>query len=114
MFLSGRKGKVVEATIAKDASLSGAADLKGHGLIGLIIPTIDSANISFQVSDSLGGAYVDLKDKAGDAITVTAGTGGFAVSADDLGPLAAYRFVKVKASAAQTPAAVTLKFILKV
>jgi len=98
--------------ISEDDDLSTEVDLGGYALMGLIIPTIDSANLTFEVSDATGGTFSTLKDKGGTAVTVTAGTGGFAVSADDLAPLAAYRYVKVATSATQT-ADRTFKFILK-
>ncbi len=100
------------ATIAQSGTLSSAVDLQGFGLVGLIIPTIDSGNVTFQVSDD-NVTFVDLKDKAGTAIQVTATTGGFAVSADDLTPLSAYCYIKVKTSVAQAGGARTFKFVVK-
>lgn len=109
-----RQETVKEAviTIAADNDLSAEVDLAGYGLIGLIMPTLDNCNVTFQVSDVSGGTFVDLKSAAGNAVTVTAGVGGFAVSADDLAPLCAYRYVKIETSAVQT-ADRTFSFILK-
>ena len=114
-YLSGRRvdDQVATITFEDDDDLSDAISVRGHAITGLIIPTIDSANLTFQVCDTRTGTYSTLKDKDGSTITITAGTGGFAVSTDDLTPLAAYRFIKIATSAAQTADREFL-FILKV
>lgn len=96
--------RAVTATIAAAGTESAAIDLENFAVIGLILPTQDTANITFKVSDKIAGTYVLLKDKDGGTITITATTGGFAVGSDDLAPLAAYRYIKVVSSAAQTTA----------
>lgn len=114
-YLSGRRvdDQVATITYLTDDDLSDAISIRGHAITGLLIPTIDSGSITFMVSDTKTSTYYTLNDKDGTAITITAGTGGFAVSTDDLTPLAAYRFIKVKTSVAQT-ADREFTFILKV
>ncbi len=109
----GRQHGYTTCAIAQNGTTSAVADIEGYGITGLLIPTIDSANITFQVSNLTGGTYYTVKDMDGGTFTITAGTGGFAVGADDLSPLYGYRFIKVVASAQQTTAAVTFTFTLK-
>lgn len=89
-----------------------AIDLSGNEISGLIIPAIDAADLTFEVCDTVGGTYVLLKTKGAATLTVSAAAGGFTVSASDLAGLAAYRFVKILCSVAQT-ATRTFKFMAK-
>jgi len=104
--------KTVLLDITVSTTLSAEVDLAGYGLVGLIIPTIETGAVTFQVAQASGGSFVDLKDKSAAAISITAGTGGFAVSADDLAPLCAYRYIKVKTAGTQL-ANRTFAFVLK-
>ena len=115
MWLFGKRTAVIECVLTKDTSptISAAVDLGGCELIGLILPTIITGDVTFTVCDTLAGTYVALKAKGGTALTITAGTGNFAVASDDLAPLAAYRFVKIVTAGTQT-SNVTFKFIVKV
>ena len=79
----------------------------------LLIPTIDSANLTFTVSNLVAGTYYTVKDMDGATFTITAGTGLFAVGSDDLSPLFGYRFIKVVSSATQSTGAVTFTFTVK-
>lgn len=88
-------------TIATSTTISAETDLEGYAVSGLIIPTIDSANVTFSVSNASGGTFYTLKDEDGNTITITATTGNFAVAADFLSCLDAYRYVKVITSQAQ-------------
>lgn len=99
-------------TIATDDNDTAPADLRGYGLIGLIVPVIDAANLTFYVSEIEGGTYRQLYTAGGAAVTVTGGTGDFAVSASALAGLGAYRWVKIHTSAVQT-ANRTFKWVLK-
>ena len=92
-------------TIAINGLTSGAVDLEDCEILGLIIPTLISANLTFTVCDTLAGTYVALKSKGAAALSITATTGDFAVSSDDLTGLRGYRFVKIVADAAQTTTA---------
>ena len=111
--VGGREHGYVTGAIAEDGTTSAVIDIEGYAVTGLLIPTIDSANLTFTVSNLTGGTYYTVKDMDGSTFTITASTGAFAVGSDDLSPLFGYRFIKVVASAAQTTAAVTFTFTLK-
>jgi len=104
---------VKSCTIAIDGQTSSAVDLEDCEILGLIIPTLISANLTFTVSSALAGDYVTLKSKGATALSITATTGGFAVSSDDLIGLKGYRFVKIVADAQQTTTARTFTWLLK-
>jgi len=104
--------KVIEAVIASGGTESAEVDLENFSIMGLLIPTLDSGNLTFKVSDKPGGTFQTLTTAVPAAIAVVAGTGNFALGADDLTDLAPYRFVKIVSAATQT-AARTLKWILK-
>ena len=104
---------VKSCTIAIDGTTSSAVDLEDAEILGLIIPTLISANLTFTVSSTLAGAYVPLKTKGAEALSITATTGGFAVESDDLLGLKGYRFVKIVADAAQTTTARVFTWLLK-
>jgi len=101
-------------TIAKDGTTSGAVDLEDSDVLGLILPALDNAALTFTVSATLAGTYVTLKSQdASTAFTITASTGSCAIESNDLDALKGYRFVKIVAGAAQTTAARTFTWILK-
>ena len=105
---------VKTCTIAISGTTSGAVDLEDAEILGLILPTLDSAALTFTVSATLAGTYVTLKSQdASTAFTITASTGGCAIESNDLEALKGYRFVKIVAGAAQTTAAVTFTWLLK-
>ena len=104
---------VKSCQISISGQTSGAVDLEDCEILGLILPTLDSTNLTFTVSSTLTGDYVALKSKGASALSITATTGAFAVTSDDLIGLKGYRFVKIVASAAQNSAAVTFTFLLK-
>lgn len=64
------------ATIANGASLSDAVAVNGGDVIGIYLPTITSAAISFQVSHDGGTTYSDLYTGAGAEVTLGAATTG--------------------------------------
>lgn len=101
--------------ISEDDDLSTVTDLEGLALTGLLVPvTNGTPALTFQVCATEDGTFVDLLDKDGstNAVEISGGAAAFGVSADDLSPLAPYRFVKVKSSVAQS-ADRTLTWILK-
>ena len=101
-------------TIATDPVKTPEIDLgRDYEFLDILIPTIDSANLTFTVSNLTGGTYYTVKDMDGVTLTITAGTGLFAVGADDLSPLAGYRFIKIVSSATQSSGAVTFTFTVK-
>jgi len=104
--------RIEDATIGIQETLSGAVDLRGYGLIGLALPDLDNCSLGFQVSDIEAGTYVPLCNAGGVPVAVIVGTGDRVIATEDLGMLAAYRWVKVEASKAQN-AIRTLHFIVK-
>ena len=104
---------VKSCVIAIGGTTSGAVDLEDAEILGLILPTLVSANLTFTVSSTLAGDYVALKTKGAAALSITATTGGFAVESDDLVGLKGYRFVKIVADAEQTTTARVFTWLLK-
>lgn len=90
-------------TIPTNASLSTSyVDLGGKALVAMVIPAgYDGGNITFQASDTAGGAYFDVYDAAGSVVTVTV-TGApqvVAITGVALQALASLQFVKIQCSA---------------
>lgn len=104
VYIGGRRIKNTQVTIdvSVDNDLSEAINVHGHAITGLLVPVLDTCSLTFYASDEEDGTYYQVKDKDGNAITLTVGTGNMAISTDDLTPLAAYRFIKIKTSAIQT------------
>lgn len=96
-----RTHRIEDCTILNTQTDSDAVDLRGYGMVGLIIPTITTANLTFQMSETRTGTYRTLYNQDGTVFTITAATGNRAISADDLAPLCAYRWVKIISSEAQ-------------
>jgi len=94
------------------AERSAPVDLRGYGMIGLIVPTITPANLTFTVSETQAGAYVTVYNEDGQAWTLTTAAGNRAISADDMAPLCAYRWVRVVTSVAQGAQRV-FRFVVK-
>jgi len=96
-ILAAKAGEWKTASIIKGGTTSEAIDLGGNfAYLQVVIPTIDSAQLELQVGETLGGLFQDLGQ---DALTV-AGTGAF----NDTWNLGGWRYIKIKASAAQTTA----------
>lgn len=94
-------------TIAKDASLSGAIDLKGSTCLGFICPAAIEATtvqLGFKASDSLAGTYTTVK-RDGTALKLTFAVNDYALMPNP-GDLFGVRFLKIEAQTA-VPAAVT-------
>lgn len=101
--LSERHAENIAASIAANETTSGAIDLRGYVILGLIATSaMISGNLAFQVSDALDGTYVDVEDSSGSAVSLGAFSGTFALKADDLAFLAPYRYLKIVSSVAQT------------
>ena len=94
-------GEWKTVTIAKSGTVSGAADLgRDYESLNIVIPGIDSANISLQVSKDNSTFYA-----LGDSDNYfEAGTGEINTTFNLFG----WQYVKVVASAAQTTAARTI------
>ena len=100
--------------IAIDGTDSSVVDLEDCEILGLIIPTLVSCNLTFMVCDTADGTFVGLKVLAGtSALTITATEGNFAVVSNDLAGLKGYRYVQIIASVAQDGGARTFIWILK-
>jgi hypothetical protein len=98
-------GQWLPATVAKDdnPALSGEVDLgQEFEYLNILIPTIDSADVSLYVSIESGGTYYPLDLSTN---VFAAATGGLMTTFD----LGGYRFIKILCSATQTTAAVAFK-----
>lgn len=101
-----------EIDISEDDDASQGVDLGGRPIMGLIVPALnDTPDLTVEVSVDGGSNWVDLlqDDGSTQGITITGGASAFAVSSDDLSPLAAYCggehsdvLVRLVASVAQT------------
>lgn len=67
--------KTKTVVIANGAALSSAADLEGGSLVGIYLPTLTSAAISFQVSAD-GTTYGDFYNSGGTEVTLGAASTG--------------------------------------
>ncbi len=95
-------------TILPTGTLSSQIDTSGLSVLGLIIRNMTAGTLTAMVSDkpdAESGVFLDLKDNAGANVVLAHGSGAFAVSSVALEPLAAYRYVRIKASAGQTTGA---------
>lgn len=102
----------VEIDISDSVTVSDIVDLGNRAIMGLLIPTLDSGDLTFQVAESATGTFRTLKNKSGTVHTITAGTGDLAIDSDDLKALAGYRFVKIVSATTQTSDR-TFHFLLK-
>lgn len=84
------------ATIDSGETASLAIPCGGRSVVRIGIPTIDSANLTFDVTPYPGATARLLKDEAGNTITVTAGTGGFVVDIPELS--GAYSFTIISSA----------------
>ena len=104
--------KVVEAIVNSGDTVSSVADLNGFSVAGLVIPTIDTGDVTFRVCDTEDGTFLALKDKGGVDIAISAGTGNFAVSDSAiLNALSPWRYVRIKAAAQSAER--KFKFVVK-
>ena len=98
-------GSWADAVIDKDdaTKTSDEVDLgKDYEWVQIVIPAIDSANVSFAVAEKTGGTFQTLG--SGSAV-ITAGLGSFTTVAN----IGGFQFIKVVVSATQTTAAVTFR-----
>ena len=81
--------------ISEDDDLTAEIDLGScFEYAMLLIPTIDSAEIHFEVAEASGGTFYTL----GNSVVIAESTGGFAAVCRLYG----FRYIKVGTSAAQT------------
>jgi len=109
-----RQYRLVPALLdySEDPTHSELVDLRGAAVLGLFLPTIVTGNVTFEATYDPSVTPVGVKAKDGTPLTISAGTGGFAVSADDLAPLAGYRYARVVTAGTQT-SDVIFRFIVK-
>lgn len=90
-----RVGIWQRAEIAASGTISSKVDVGGHfAYLQVVIPTITSAQLEVQVSETKDGTYQDFGQNA---LTV-AGTGAYS----DTWNLGGWRYIKIKSSVAQT------------
>lgn len=110
---NGRQNGYIDVVILNTGTVSTIADLEGFAVLGLLIPTITSATLTFQVAKERTGTYYTVKSiDASTAFTIAASTGACAVESNDLEALKGYRFIKIVAGASQG-AERTLTFVVK-
>lgn len=92
-------------TIANGATASSAFDTRGHRLVGVYVPTVDSGNITFTTAPATNpgataGTYVAVGNESGTAYSLTAGTGGkfFALPVQ----FSHARYIKLTSAASQS------------
>ena len=111
MQLSDRRTARFMLTMENNGTTTTSEKLLGRPIAGLFLPVLNGTPlITFQVSLN-DITFMDLLDEDGatDAISIQGGVAAFAVSSDDLSPLAAYAsnehvWVRLKSSVAQSPA----------
>jgi hypothetical protein len=105
---------VLTVTIANGASLSGAAEIGQGTLVGIQLPTLTSASLSFQGSHD-GVTYVEVVDASAAAVAYGASTGAVYIKAP--ADLAGVPFLKVRSGTSGSPvaqgAARTISLIVK-
>lgn len=104
-------GQWLDAIIADEGTVSAEVDLgRQYETMLVIIPTIDTAQVTFQVAEKTGGTFQALHitdTVAGDnnEVKSASGTGAFTWVV----PIGGFQFIKVKSSATQSTAAVTFR-----
>lgn len=105
---------VLQVVIANGASLSGAVEIGAGTLVGIQLPTLTSAAISFQGSFD-GVTYAEVLDASSQAVEITASTGASYLQAP--ADLHGVPFLKVRSGTSGSPvnqgAARTISLIVK-
>jgi len=110
----GRENGYIPVIIADKGTDSEIADLAGFAVVGLLIPTLDTTDLTFKVSNLSTEDWYVVKDKAGiNEFKITATIGGFAIQSKDMDELKGYRFIQIIASANQNGGARTFTWIVK-
>ncbi len=110
-IISERMGSLITDTVAASAQVSAGVCLQGRPILGLVLPALnDTPDVNVEVSIDGGDTWLDLlqDDGSTQAIEIAGGASAFAVSSDELTPLAAYVddqvLVRLALSVAQTAA----------
>jgi hypothetical protein len=93
---------VLTVTIANGQSLSDAAHIGTGELIGIQLPTLTSASLSFQGSSD-GVTYVEVVDASANAVAYAASTGAIYIKAP--ADLAGVPYIKVRSGTSGAPVA---------
>lgn len=92
----------IPITIASGQSLSGALNLGGLRLFGIVMPSVwTTANITFQMSPDNGVTWQNVYDSSGNEVTVTTGTSRYI--AMDATVLASIQWLQVRSGTNGTP-----------
>ena len=91
-FIAPQFSDVVSVTSGQGVSTT--IDIQNRTLVGLLLGTMTSTTVTFQVSSTLGGTYVNLVDGAGSTVSKTIPTGGGYVYLDP-NIFAGIRFVQL-------------------
>ena len=95
---------VLPTTIANGQSLSGALNLGGLRLFGVVMPSgWTPANLTFQMSPDGGATWSNVFDSAGNEVIATAGSSRFV--AIDPTNFAAIQWIQVRSGTSGTPVA---------
>ena len=94
------RATVVTATIPNGQSLSDAADVGLGQILGLNVPTITAAALTFQGSDD-GVVFKNLKDAAGNEVQIASSTGNAFVAAP--AALGGVAFLKIRSGTSGVP-----------
>ena len=93
--------QIITVTIANGASLSDAADMKGHSLVALEMPAAwTAADITFEASPD-GVTYNDVHIEAGTERTLTVAVDRFVLMDQTLWK--GVRFLKVRSGTSSVP-----------
>lgn len=83
---------VMDVSVDDDATVG--VEFQGRPILGLLVPAMNGTapKVQAEVTRDGGGSWVDLLESDGStqALEISAGAAVFAVSSDDLSPLAAY------------------------
>ena len=116
--ISAFLGRVIPATIASGAAVSGEIDLRGFIQGSIITPSAWTAGaITFLVSDVSGGTFVPCRDSYGNELSITNVATGAANSYAIPQEVLSHRYIKLQSGVTGTTvnqaAARSLKVILK-
>lgn len=96
-----------DVTIADGATESGIINLKNRSLVGITLDSaLDGTSLTFLVSPTEGGAYQEMIDGLGSAVSKTVASSKY-LKLDPLDTLG-IQYLKIKSGTAQSGAATTL------
>jgi len=96
--------KTVSDVIANAGVVSTGIDKRGFSTLGLILPTITSGSVGFDVSTD-GTTYVALHDPAGTRINLGTTTGSCAIASSPFDNLEPWPYVRLTMGAAKSGSA---------